>query len=83
MSAETCGAEHPEESGTVCDRKPHHNTGFHKDSRRGTIWAADPSPEVAGSGRDALAAIAARATRHHPTGPAGGAANARREQGGR
>jgi hypothetical protein len=75
VTGETCGAEHPEQPGTTCDRKPHHNVGFHRDSRTGTVWEADPLPVVEGSGRAALAAIAARTTRHHHTGPATGAVN--------
>ncbi|PPS89581.1 hypothetical protein [Streptomyces sp. MH60] len=76
MSAETCGAEHPDTPGTVCDRKPHQNAGYHRERATGTVWAADPLPVVQGTGRGALAAIAARTTRHHHTGPAAEAVTA-------
>jgi hypothetical protein len=70
LSAETCGAGHPDQDGVACDRRPHHNIGFHRDSRKGAVWEADPLPAVEGSGRGALAAMAARTTRHHHTGHA-------------
>jgi hypothetical protein len=76
VSGETCGAERPEQPGTVCDRRPHQNTGFHQERASGAIWEADPLPVVEGTGRGALAAIAARTTRHHHTGPAAGAVTA-------
>lgn len=75
MTGETCGAEHPEKPGTVCDRKPHQGAGFHRDRASGTVWEAAPLPTVTGSGRGALAAVAARTTRHHHTGPATEAVN--------
>jgi hypothetical protein len=67
---DTCGAEHPEQSGTLCTREPHNNQGFHAERQTRTVWKADPVPAVQGTGRAALAAIAARATRSHHTGPA-------------
>jgi hypothetical protein len=73
VSGETCGAEHPERPGTVCDRRAHQNIGFHRDSRTGAVWEADPLPEPAPTGRGALASMAVRTTR---TGRTGGAADA-------
>lgn len=70
MTGETCGAEHPERPGTLCTREPHDNQGFHAERATRTVWEADPVPAVTGTGRAALAAIAARTTRHHHTGPA-------------
>lgn len=75
MTGETCGAEHPERSGTLCTREPHDNQGFHAERHTRTVWKADPVAVVEGSGRGALAAIAARTTRHHYTGPASEAVN--------
>ena len=80
MTGETCGAVHPEQPSTVCDRKPHSNVGFHKDSSKGAVWEAAPLPVVSGSGKDALAAIAARTTRHHHTGPVSEAVETWKEQ---
>jgi hypothetical protein len=73
VSGETCGAEHPEKSGMMCDREPHQNLDFHRHRASGAVWPGEPRPVVVGTGRAALAAIAARTTRHHPTGPASGA----------
>jgi hypothetical protein len=70
VTGETCGAEHPEQSGTLCTREPHQNQGFHAERHTNTVWPADPVPTVQGRGRAAAAAIAARTKRHHPTGPA-------------
>ena len=70
MSGETCGAEHPEKPGTLCTREPHANQGFHSQRHTATVWLADPVPVIQGTGRAAMAAIAARTDRHHPTGPA-------------
>ncbi|MGA5598325.1 hypothetical protein ACPCSE_29245 [Streptomyces cellulosae] len=70
MTGEICGAEDPERPGTVCDRKPHQGAGYHRNRASGRVWEADPLPEVDGTGRAALAAIASRTTRHHHTGPA-------------
>ncbi|MEU9405713.1 hypothetical protein AB0E08_08400 [Streptomyces sp. NPDC048281] len=81
MTGETCGAEHADHPGSACDRKPHRNVGFHRDSCTGAVWEADPLPVVDGSGRGALAAIAARTTRHHHTGPASEATSRRNHHG--
>jgi hypothetical protein len=70
VTGETCGAEHPEKPGTLCTREPHQNKAFHCERATSTVWKADPVLTVQGSGRGALSAIAARTTRHHPTGPA-------------
>jgi hypothetical protein len=76
MTGETCGAVHRDHPNITCDRPAHQNTGFHRDSATRTVWEADPLPVVQGSGRGALAAIAARTTRHHHTGPVSAAVTA-------
>ncbi|MFD8654978.1 hypothetical protein [Streptomyces mirabilis] len=69
--SETCGAEHPEHPGTVCDRRPHNNLGFHQQRASGTVWEADPLPEAAPpTGKGALASMAVRTTRSGRTGDA-------------
>lgn len=71
--SETCGAGHPEQPDTVCDRRPHQNLGFHHQRGSGIFWDADPLPEPAPTGRGALASMAVRTTR---SGRTGGAADA-------
>lgn len=65
---EVCGAPHPERSDISCDRKPHQMAGFHSDRASGIVWAADPLPEAAPTGRNALASMAVRTTRSTRTG---------------
>lgn len=69
-TAETCGAPHEERPDVACDRKPHQMAGFHRDSKTGAVWEADPLPEPAPTGRGALASMAVRTTRSGRTGDA-------------